>query len=331
MLSIIFVYFHTRVFLKQCIECIIENEVDLIFEIIVADNGSSLGDKEYFQELFPQLVWIDMGGNYGFSRGNNAAMKVANGEVFLLLNTDTLPKKNAISNCYSRLLKSEDIIAVGVNLEFEDGTSQISGSYFVTGGLNYLLPLPVTGFVVKEIAKILGKKAPHIVNQKSEMQVDWISGAFLMVKKSAIEVAGYMDEDFFLYAEETEWCYRLGLNGKLVLYGDLTVIHFEGLSSKIENQDQEKGYYELHTKRGLQLMVSNILRIRKQYGIIWHLIILIIYSLEIIWSFILSMLRLFMGSERRIVKWYGFALNVIKLWKLSPKMILGKPYFYKMI
>lgn len=331
MLSIIFVYYHTRFFLQKCIESIIENETDFKFEIIVSDNGSASDDKDFFLKLFPSIVWIDMMGNYGFARGNNAAMKVANGDCYLLLNTDTLLENNAISICYTRLNHDKSLVAAGLNLKFDDGAPQISGSYFVAGGLNYLLPLPVTGFVIKRLSKLIGKKAPHVINRAESVNVDWISGAFLMVKKSAVLSAGFMDEDFFLYAEETEWCYRLGRVGNLVLFGDLSVIHYEGFSSKLEHNDQERGYYELHTKRGFQLMVSNILRIRKQYGLIWYLFILIFYSLEVVWSFIISFIFLLTGSSEKLKRWYGFSLNIIQLVRLMPKMISGTPYFYKMI
>jgi len=331
MLSIIFVYYHTRSFLQKCIESIIENETDLKYEIIVSDNGSAPEDMNFFMNLFPSIVWINMNGNYGFARGNNAAMKIAKGEVFLLLNTDTLPGKDVLSNCYTRLKDNNSLSVAGVNLVFADGSPQISGSYFVNGGVNYLLPLPITGYLLKKLGKLIGKKAPHVINKNETVKVDWISGAFLMVKKSAVLAEGYMDEDFFLYAEETEWCYRLGRAGDLVLFGDLSVIHYEGLSSKIEHTDQEKGYYELHTKRGLQLMVSNLLRIRKQYGIVWYLIILLFYCMEVIWSFIISILYIFTGSNKQIKRWYGFLNNIIQLCRLMPKMISGAPYFYKMI
>ena len=86
---------------------------------------------------------------------------------------------------------------------------QISGSRFVKWGLNHLLPLPYWGNFLRWVGYKIGSKDPNIQQAKRVEEVDWITGAFLMVKKNAVEKAGFMDEDFFLYAEEVEWCSRL--------------------------------------------------------------------------------------------------------------------------
>jgi GT2 family glycosyltransferase len=329
-LSIIFVYYHTRDFLLECLEKIALTSTGLNYEVIVADNGSAPGDGEFFTDKFPQLRWISMNGNFGFSRGNNAGIKIAKGDAILLLNTDTLPDGQTILSCYNRLMHADDVVAAGVQLEYPDNTPQISGSYFILGGINYLLPLPVTGYILKKAAGLFGKKAPHLVASENSTEVDWINGAFLMVKKKSIDFAGLMDEEFFLYAEEGEWCYRLKKTGKLVVFGDLHVVHLEGLSSKRDHGDQQKGYYELNTKRGLQLMVSNILRIRKQYGKGWYLLMLASYSLEVIWWLILGLIKALFGSTKLLNGWIGFTNNIYNLWKLFPKMFFCRPWFYKM-
>ena len=93
-------------------------------------------------------------------------------------------------------------MACGVQLLNVDRTPQISGNYAMKGGLNYLLPLPFIGNILKFFATILKVKKPNIPEAKDVVEVDWINGVFLMVKKQAIDIAGLMDEDFFLYAEE---------------------------------------------------------------------------------------------------------------------------------
>ena len=99
-----------------------------------------------------------------------------------------------------------------------------------------------------------------------------------MVKKEVIAKVGLMDEDFFLYAEEVEWCSRLKGIGKLCIFGYLHIVHLEGGSINTEHRIEEKGYYNLSDKKGLQLMVSNHLRVRKQYGVSWFLFLLLNYS-----------------------------------------------------
>lgn len=116
----------------------------------------------------------------------------------------------------------------------------------------------------------IGRKKTNIAEATSTIEVDWINGAFLMVKKSAIEKAGLMDEDFFLYSEESEWCSRLKKLGALCIYGDLNIYHLEGGSSKDVFNSKRKGYRDYSDKKGLQIMVSNFLGFRKQYGIGWY-------------------------------------------------------------
>jgi GT2 family glycosyltransferase len=103
-------------------------------------------------------------------------------------------------------------------------------------------------------------KVPNVQQAKEVEEVDWISGAFLMVKREGVEKAGFMDEDFFLYAEEVEWCSRLRKAGLLCLFGNLNMVHLEGTTINKSQNLEEKGYYNLYDKKGLQLMVSNHVR-----------------------------------------------------------------------
>ena len=141
-------------------------------------------------------------------------------------------------------------VACGVQLVNPDRTPQISGSYFVRGGMNHLLPLPYLGALVKRAGRVLGAKVPNVPNARSLVEVDWINGAFLMVKKEAITLAGLMDEDFFLYAEEIEWCSRLRKLGKLALYGQYRVVHIQGASANESFGSYGKGYYNLYGPEG---------------------------------------------------------------------------------
>jgi GT2 family glycosyltransferase len=214
-----------------------------------------------------------------------------------------------------------------------DHTPQISGNFFMKGGLNHLLPLPYLGALLRRIAFAAKVKKTNVQEASSEERVDWVNGAFLMVKKSAIEKAGFMDEDFFLYSEEIEWCSRLVKTGEICVYGDLNVIHLQGETINKETNTSDKGYVNLYNKKGLQLIVSNLLRIRKQFGSGWFLFHLFMFTIDIpIFAFCSFFNHLFHGanpfSDRTKIK--GLTANVYKVWKLSPKIISGHPYFYKM-
>jgi len=300
-------------------------------EIIIVDNASGVGRSHMIKDVYPQVKLVQMSYNAGFARGNNEGIRQSTGDIVLLLNPDTLSPNQAIDHCFNRFVSSE-YVACGVQLLNEDGSPQISGNYFMKGGLNNLLPLPILGDLIKWLGQSLQVKKPNIPDSNSLVEVDWINGAFLMVKKTAIEKAGLLDEDFFLYAEEIEWCSRLRKTGPLCMYGDLKVTHLQGETANINFGSSGKGYYNLYDKKGLQILVSNFLRIRKQFGIGWFLFHLSIYLLEIpvlALGFLLSGL---LGKDKYpFAMLKGFINNMLILLKTSPKIISNKPHFYKML
>ena len=275
-LSIIIVNFNSADLILQSLSSFL-NVIKISTEIIVVDNCDSELDKDKILIRYPLVKWIKMGYNAGFARANNAGMKMACGNTFLLLNPDTIILGNAIEDCY-QLLNKSNYVAAGVQLLDEEKQPQISGSHFVKGGLNHLLPIPYWGDFIRWVGYRTKSKVPGVQQAKSVEEVDWISGAFLMVKREAVDKAGLMDEDFFLYGEEVEWCSRLKKYGPLCIFGELSIIHLEGATINKSQQVQEKGYYNLYDKKGLQLMVSNHLRVRKQYGVGWFLFLLLNYT-----------------------------------------------------
>jgi GT2 family glycosyltransferase len=331
-LSIIIVNYHAEPLIVDCLKTVFEFNPNIEAEIILVNNEAADKVDEAITSRFTNARWIHMGYNAGFARANNAGMKAAKGKVYLLLNPDTLAIDDSITQCYQKLIQSEHI-AAGVQQLNADRTLQISGNFFMKGGLNHLLPLPYWGGFLRWLGYKAKTKVPNVQQAKTIEEVDWISGAFLMVKKEAVEKAGMMDEDFFLYAEEVEWCSRLRKTGKLCIFGDLHIIHLEGGAVDRQQNVQQKGYYNLYDKKGLQLIVSNHLRVRKQYGVFWFLFLLLNYTWGFFVFWICSTLhRLFMlrnpfGDWKRVG---AFGKNVLRLWSLSPKIISNKPYFYKM-
>lgn len=331
-LSIIIVNYRTSALIVDCIQSIHRFNSDLSFEVIVVDNDSRDESEHRILNHFAGVKWIRIGYNAGFARANNVGMNAANGDTLLLLNPDTIAIDDSISQCYQKLNASQ-YIAAGVQQLNADKTFQISGNFFVKGGLNHLMPIPYWGDFIRWLGYALKTKIPSIEKARTIEEVDWISGAFLMVKKNAVEKAGMMDEDFFLYAEEVEWCSRLRKVGKLCIFGDLHIIHLEGgIINEVANA-KEKGYYNLYDKKGLQLMVSNHLRVRKQYGVFWFLFLLLNYTWGLFVFWIASTLHRLFTLRNPFGEWKrvgAFAKNMVKLWSLTPKIISGKPYFYKM-
>ena len=135
-----------------------------------------------------------------------------------------------------------------------------------------------------------------------------------------------MDEDFFLYAEEAEWCYRIKKFGDLVIYGQFKVLHLQGESSNTAFSSKSLGYSNLFDKKGFQIMLSNFVRIRKQNGVFWYLFQLLAYTVNIILFFVSGLFQ-----PRRLADVKNYAGNVFRLWSYSGKILSNKPYFYKVL
>ncbi len=325
-LSIIIVNFNTPELVLQCLYSI-GNSTTVQYEIIIVDNDSKDNSKDIILNEFPNILWIQMGYNSGFSRANNAGIKASSGEYILLLNSDTIVNTPAIDVAIFNMDTDKSIVASSVQLLNADMSFQNAGNYFVRGGLNILLTLPVINEIFRTIGKLIGIRKPSVTTSDTVNYVDWISGAFMLVRKSVIKQSGFMDEDFFLFAEEIEWCGRLRRFGKIAVYPNVSVIHLEGGTTNKMHNSIPKSYYEYWTPKGFQLMVSNLLRIRKQYGVLWMMMIYIFYLIEIP---VLFLAFLFSGKYTFLFL-KDYIANVLSLSSLMPKIILNKPGFYKVI
>jgi GT2 family glycosyltransferase len=332
-LSIIIINYKSAQLVVDCLRTVFAETKKISFEVIVIDNDSKDNSKEIILSAYPQVRWIDMYYNAGFARANNEGIRQSDGDIVLLLNPDTLIKNNAIEKC-RELIAASEYVACGAQLINKDSSPQISGNYFMKGGLNYLLPLPFFGNLVKWTGNLFHVKKPNVPDSDSTIEVDWINGAFLMVKKTAIEKAGLLDEDFFLYAEEAEWCSRLNKVGKLCIFGSLKVVHLQGETAVSAFGSADKSYYNLFDRKGLQIMLSNLVRIRKQFGIMWFLIILLFYIVDIPVFFVgLFLAKIFFGKNTKysFVQFMGYCRNMIAIIKITPTIFRNKPYFYKVL
>lgn len=332
-LSIIIVNYKSAALIEDCLHSLYGDAKTVPHELIIVDNASGDNSRERIVTAFPFVRWIEMGYNSGFARANNEGIRQSTGDTVLLLNGDTLPAAAAVDACYERLRDSADV-AAGVQLLNTDGTPQISGMYVMKGGLNYLLPLPYLGLLLKKAGEWAKVEKPHVPDAGTRVAVDWINGAFLMVKKSAIAKAGLLDEDFFLYAEEAEWCSRLKKAGSLCIYGDLRIIHLQGETANQTFGSDGKGYYNLYDRKGRQIMLSNFVRIRKQFGIGWFVVQLLFYIGEIPIFLLGMLLSRLTGKALPRYRWaqlWQYCRNVGSILARTPVILRNKPYFYKVL
>lgn len=261
--SIIIVSYNAPELLADCLRSLAVHAHTERCEVIVVDNASTDRNVEMLEEEFPDVMLLKNTRNRGFAAACNQAMAVALGEFILLLNPDTELREDAIGQTVAFMRSRSDIGIAGCQLRYPDGRPQNSvGTFpsmlneFVQAlFLMYLLPADV----------LIGPDGVTRVRQDAPMRVDWMTGAFLLFKKEVVDAIGLLDEQFFLYSEEMDFCYRAAGAGIGVWFDPRpSIVHHWGGMSAV-------------SRRGLLwLVVSQLLFLRKHYrGLrLWMLIFL---------------------------------------------------------
>lgn len=215
--SVIIINYNTCKMTSECIDSIIEHTSGIDYEIIVVDNASADGSKEFF-ENDKRVRYIYSEKNGGFGYGNNLGMKVANGKYFFLLNSDTLFINNAIKEFYDYAESHERKTVYGCYLEGLDKKYRISFFYFPA--------FTIWQFICRVI------KGQDMTPDFTNREVECISGADMFIPRTAIQDAGMFDDNIFLYGEEGELQYRMMQKGyKCMIITPPRIIHLEGISS----------------------------------------------------------------------------------------------------
>jgi GT2 family glycosyltransferase len=231
-LSIITVSFNTREILTNCIKSIVKYTKGITYEIIVVDNDSKDGSIERIKELekkYPQVRFVDAKANVGFGKANNLGAKKAKGEYLLLLNSDTLIFDNAIKESLDNLKKLSDVGVYSCKLLNADKTVQASGGHFPTFGnvfawQFFIDDLPFIGSLIPSFH-------PQLSSYNRNRQMDWITGAFMIIPKDVYDQVDGFDENIFMYTEEMELCFRLRKLGYKTVYQiSPSIIHLGGAS-----------------------------------------------------------------------------------------------------
>ncbi|MGL5051542.1 MAG: glycosyltransferase family 2 protein, partial [Fusobacteriaceae bacterium] len=200
------------------------------------DNDSKDGSHEYFSNLaLDNFKYIQSGSNLGFGKANNLGYKIATGKNIFLLNTDTLLVNNAIDILYDEISKDSKIGVVGGNLydvDMKPAHSFLKEMYSLKTELGFILNIPQ-----KIIGALKSQKRLDFNYTENIIEVGYITGADMMIKRECIEKVGFFDPDFFMYFEETELTSRIKKIGyKVLSVPQAKIIHLEGKSSKFKEQ-----------------------------------------------------------------------------------------------
>jgi len=242
-LSIIIVNYNTKELLLDCLGSIKKNTKKISYEIILVDNASTDGSIEILRRLkSPDVKIVLNRQNLGFSKANNQGIKIAKGRYVLLLNSDTKVQDGILDEMIEYMDESPKTGVAGCALKNQDGSLQATGGYFptlfrVASWMLFLDDIPLLDKLIKPFHPMHEKsffyKGEGFFTKASER--DWVTGAFFLVKKEVFEQVGLLDEDYFMYTEEVDFCFRAKEKGWQVWYlPKWAIVHLGGASSASE-------------------------------------------------------------------------------------------------
>lgn len=226
-LSILIVNFNGKDFLGPCLDSI-SIHVTVPHEIIVVDNASRDGSVDYLKQNYPTVRIIESPVNSGFTGGNNLAAKEARGRYLLLLNNDTVIC-SSVDPLIDLLESKAEVGVLGCRLIYGDGRQQESVGYMPSVLSLVLSWTPLTRFFPRSAKFRRTVRADSALYGQKYSEVEWVSGAFLLTRAELWHQLGGLDEHYFMYMEDTDYCRRVRDFGNKVLYSAACkVFHFEG-------------------------------------------------------------------------------------------------------
>jgi len=243
-LSVVVISYNTKELTKQTLQSIFDKKIyNYTYEVIVVDNASTDGSIEMLKKEFPQVKLILSDKNLGFSKGNNLAIKQSQGQYILLLNSDTVIIDDCLEKSIRYMEKHKSVGALGCKVLLSNGELDHAckrGFPTPEASLYYMLKMDK---LFPESTKF-GQYTLNYLSQDEINEVDSVTGAFMMVRREAFDQVGLLDEDFFMYGEDIDWCYRIKTAGwKIIYFPESKIIHYKGGSSK---KKRWKVMYEFH-------------------------------------------------------------------------------------
>ncbi len=239
LLTVVVVSWNTREVTKRCLRALFAHETTVPFTVYVVDNASSDGSAEMVEEEFPQVRLLRNSENVGFARANNAVLRMVSTPYALLLNSDAfLPPRDLLTPWVSFMEAHPEVGASGCRLVFPDGRHQVGDAGYQPS----LASLLAHAFFLSRLfpREVRGLFVVGLEEGDPIREVDWVSGAAMMVRMSAVREVGLMDERVFMFAEDIEWGCRFRAKGwRVCLLPSLSLVHLQGASGKRQKKPSE--------------------------------------------------------------------------------------------
>ena len=230
-LSVIIVNYNVRYYLEQCLLSVEKALCGVCGEVFVVDNNSSDDSVAYLKGRFPWVRYIENAQNVGFSCANNQAIREARGEYVLLLNPDTFVGESALRECIDFMDKTPKAGMCGV------GMLKVDGSFAPESRRG--IPTPFVAFckmsglgALFPKSRLFGRYYMQYLNKQSINPIEIVSGAFMFIRKEALDNVGLLDESFFMYGEDIDLSYRVLKAGYQNYYIPTHILHYKGESTK---------------------------------------------------------------------------------------------------
>ena len=243
-LSVIIVNYNVREFLDHALTSIKKAMKGIRGEIFVVDNASDDGSVQMLQRRYPEITLIANKQNLGFAKANNLALAKARGTYLLLINPDTVVQEDTLRAMLKFFHEHPEAGMAGCKILNPDGSFELACrrsfptpwvAFTKITGLSALFPS----------SKLFGKYNLTYLDQNATYEVDALSGSFMMLRREVYQQIGGLDEDFFMYGEDLDWCYRIQQSGWKIFYAPLTqIIHYKGESTKRSSIDEIKTFYK---------------------------------------------------------------------------------------
>jgi GT2 family glycosyltransferase len=238
-LTIIIVSYNAQADLRQCLASLQANPPLVSYTIIVVDNASTDGSAAMVREAWPAVRLIESPENLGFARANNAGIRQSEGDLILLLNGDTIVPAGAVDRLVAALRDDPSAAAAGPRLVDAEGRAELSFGRMI-GPLNELRQKLLGRLHARRVPVVAARVDQQLATRR---YVDWVSGACLLVWRRDAEAVGLLDERFFMYTEDVDFCAALRARGRRVLFTpDAEIVHLRGRSRQSAPSATNHGY-----------------------------------------------------------------------------------------
>lgn len=228
--SVVIVVWNAKKYVIECLESLREHCRNVCDEVIIVDNASSDGTPDLIAEMFPEFKLIRNSENLGFAKANNIGIAHSSGEYVCLVNSDVKFTYDCLSPMLSFLSGNPEVGMVGPKMLSRDGETQRSTMRFPTVWNQFCRALGLDIFFKK--SRWFGGLLMSDFDHETTTPVEVLNGWFVVVRRTAMHRVGLLDPQFFMYAEDLDWCYRFHQAGeKIVFFADAEAIHYGGASS----------------------------------------------------------------------------------------------------